>query len=48
MKECGFIDFDPWCGLKIGDNIFGFLTVARKDSFNSDEILALKSINYIY
>lgn len=30
--------------LKIGDNIFGFLIVARKDSFNSDEILALKSI----
>ena len=21
MKECGFIDFDPWCGIKIGDNI---------------------------
>ena len=30
---------------KIGDNIFGFLIVARKDSFNSDEILALKSIS---
>lgn len=31
--------------LKIGDNIFGFLIVARKESFNSDEILALKSIS---
>ena len=25
MKECGFIDFDPWCGIKIGDNIENLL-----------------------
>ena len=48
MKECGFIDFDPWCGIKIGDNIENLLNYNNIRSGDMQAFANKLTAFYIY